>query len=54
MRYAEYVQRLDYLPFPLKDLEKRLNERPIKEWSWIVHDKDQYEDGSGVLRTITS
>lgn len=46
MRFAEYVQRLDYLPFPLSELDSRLNSRPIREWSWIVHDKDTYEDGT--------
>lgn len=46
MIYAEYVQRLDYLPFPLDDLEKRLNSRPIKRWAYLVHDMDSYEDGT--------
>lgn len=46
MLYAEYVQRLDYLPFPMEELQKRLNERPIKRWAYLVHDKDVYEDGT--------
>lgn len=46
MRYAEYVQRLDYLPISLDDLENILNSRPIKQWSYLVHDKDTYEDGT--------
>lgn len=48
MIYAEYVQRLDYLPFPLTDLEKILNSRPIKRWAYLVHDKDTNEDGTEV------
>lgn len=43
MRYAEYVQRMNYLPFSLEDLESMLNSRPIKRWAYIVHDKDEHD-----------
>ena len=46
MRYAEYVQRMDYLPFKIEDLPKILNDRPIKRWAFLVHDKDEHEDGT--------
>jgi len=46
MRYAEYCQQVEHLPFPLEELEPRLKSRPLKKWAWIIHDKDTYEDGT--------
>lgn len=47
MKYAEYLQQIDYLPFPLEDLPNRLNSRrSIKEWAYCVHDKDVHDDGT--------
>lgn len=46
MIYAEYVQQLKHLPFPLEELEQRLKSRPIKKYAFCVHDKDTYEDGT--------
>lgn len=47
MKYAEYMQQMDYLPFPFDDLENRLNSRKsIKQWAYCVHDKDVHDDGT--------
>lgn len=46
MKYAEYVQQLQYLKIDIDMLPELLNNRPIKKWSYCIHDKDTYEDGS--------
>lgn len=43
-KHCEYVQELKYLKVDVQDtLEKYTT---IKEWAWIVHDKDKKEDGT--------
>lgn len=46
MKYFEYVQRDDKLKMSIEEIEKQLNERPIKRWVMILHDKDVLEDGT--------
>lgn len=46
MKYAEYCQQVEHLPFPLEDLEKILRSRPVSRWAFLLHDKDTYDDGS--------
>lgn len=46
MKYFEYCQQLEHLKMSLADIEKELNERPIKRWVMIVHDKDVLDDGT--------
>lgn len=46
MKYAEYVQQLDHLKVPLEGLKEVLEKRPLKRWCYIVHDKDEREDGT--------
>lgn len=46
MLYAEYVQQIEHLPFNIEELSRILNDRPIEKWSYLVHDKDEHEDGS--------
>jgi len=44
MRYAEYVQQIKYLKYSINDIENILNDRPIKRWAYLVHDKDIDEE----------
>lgn len=46
MLYAEYVQQLEHLPFNIEELPRILNERPIDKWSYLIHDRDENEDGT--------
>ena len=48
-KHCEYVQQLKHLKIKIEDIEKVINSyRTIKEWAYIIHDKDVQEDGSPV------
>lgn len=46
MKYAEYCQQIQFLPFSIDELEKRLRSRPVSRWAFLLHDSDEYDDGS--------
>ena len=42
-KHCEYVQQLKHLKVKLEDIEKIIeSHRTIKEWAYIIHDKDVY------------
>lgn len=45
MLYLEYVQQIEHLTMSLDDIYQMLDERPIKRWCAMVHDKDILENG---------
>lgn len=47
MKYAEYVQKVSYLPHTIDEIRQILdNKKSIKKWAYLVHDKDTLEDGT--------
>ncbi len=46
-KHCEYVQQIKHLKFKIDDLEKIINtHRTIKEWAYIIHDKDYKSNGT--------
>lgn len=45
MRYAEYCQQLDHLKMSIQDIKTMLDQKNVR-YAFLVHDKDQLEDGS--------
>lgn len=46
MKLVEYCQQIKHLKMPLEDIYKELDERPIKRYVAMVHDKDILKDGT--------
>jgi len=46
-RHCEYVQQIKHLKVTLKEIDDIISShRTIKEWAYIIHDKDKYPDGN--------
>ena len=48
-KHCEYVQEMEHLKVGFDEIEKIIERhRTIKEWAYIIHDKDVKKDGTPV------
>ena len=45
MRYAEYCQQIEHLKMTIEEIKTVLDDKNVR-YAYLVHDKDQLEDGS--------
>lgn len=45
MRYAEYCQQIDHLKMSVEEMKKVLDDKNIR-YAYLIHDRDEHEDGS--------
>ena len=52
-RHCEYVQQLKHMKVQLKEIEDIIERhKTIKEWAYIIHDKDTDKNGYNVLDVV--
>lgn len=45
MRYAEYCQQIDHLKMSVEEMKEVLDDKNIR-YAYLIHDRDEHEDGS--------